>query len=365
MAVIVRGKNARKPYTVRYWINGRQRERSFPTSRDARDFKTKVEYEAKAQIFVDPRLSSIRFGEYARGVLDGLAVSTGTRSAYASIFRTWVEPWVGDRTLKQVAEDREGFADLLNRAMHGQDGKLLSYNRRGSARTIVLAVVSEAVRAGRLSNHRLADIGLVRSDEITQRRDFVFPAYRQIENMSVALESFGPVVWLMRGCGLRIREALAVECGDFRDGGAVLRVIRQSSVTGDRAMPLKHRKPGEYRDVPVPGYLWSMVEGLPKGPVCPNPNGLPYFSYSVVYKAFIAARNIEGIEAGFTPHSLRHTFATALLANLVPITDVAEWLGHREISVTYRIYAHLIPSAASRARSVLDSEYQAWHDSNS
>ena len=29
MATIVRGKNANKPYTVRYWVNGRQRELSF------------------------------------------------------------------------------------------------------------------------------------------------------------------------------------------------------------------------------------------------------------------------------------------------------------------------------------------------
>jgi hypothetical protein len=29
MATIVKGKNARKPYTVRYWVNGRQRELSF------------------------------------------------------------------------------------------------------------------------------------------------------------------------------------------------------------------------------------------------------------------------------------------------------------------------------------------------
>ncbi len=30
-------------------------------------------------------------------------------------------------------------------------------------------------------------------------------------------------------------------------------------------MPLKHRKAGEYRDMPVPAYLWAMVQGLPDG----------------------------------------------------------------------------------------------------
>ena len=44
----------------------------------------------------------------------------------------------------------------------------------------------------------------------------------------------------------------------------------------------------------------------------------------------------------------------------VPITDVARWLGHRDVRVTYRIYGHLVPSAASLAIAVLDEEYAEW-----
>jgi integrase len=77
-------------------------------------------------------------------------------------------------------------------------------------------------------------------------------------------------------------------------------------------------------------------------------------------KSFTRAARLVGITEGFTPHSLRHVFASALLARGVPITDVAEWLGHRSIEVTYRIYGHLVPSAWGRAREALDAEYQAW-----
>jgi hypothetical protein len=35
MSVIIKGKNPRKPHAVRYWIDGRQRERSFATAREA------------------------------------------------------------------------------------------------------------------------------------------------------------------------------------------------------------------------------------------------------------------------------------------------------------------------------------------
>jgi integrase len=86
----------------------------------------------------------------------------------------------------------------------------------------------------------------------------------------------------------------------------------------------------------VPAYLWAVVRELPTGPVTPAADRL-YFSYSSVYKAFIKARNEVGISHNFIPHSLRHAFASALLADRTPITDVAAWLGHQTIDITYRI----------------------------
>ena len=48
------------------------------------------------------------------------------------------------------------------------------------------------------------------------------------------------------------------------------------------------------------------------------------------------------------------------MTNGVPITDVAEWLGHKDISETYKTYSHLLPAAAGKAKAVLDEEYEAW-----
>ncbi len=54
MSVIVRGKNPNKPYTVRFWVDGRQRERSFRTRKEADDFKIKTDHDVRAQIFGRP-----------------------------------------------------------------------------------------------------------------------------------------------------------------------------------------------------------------------------------------------------------------------------------------------------------------------
>lgn len=347
--------NARKPYMVRWTVAGRQRERSFTTSREARDYRTKVEYEARTQSFTDPRLGTVPFTEYAREVIAGRNVSPSSAYGYRGLLNAWISPWAGDRTLRQVADDREGAARLLNVTMAHR-----SYSSRSGVRIVLLMIVREAVKAGRIDKHRLDGIGLVRADDERERRGFVFPSYAEVSGLAARLERFGPVVWLMRGCGLRIREALAVQKDDFRDYGSVLRCQRQSSRDGRQDEPLKHRKPGEYRDIPVPGYLWEMMKDKPAGPVCPAGPSYPYFRYSVVYRAFVKARDDLGIPEEFTPHSLRHAFASALLGNGVPITDVAVWLGHQDVSVTFGIYHHLIPSSVGRAQTALDSEFQEW-----
>lgn len=66
---------------------------------------------------------------------------------------------------------------------------------------------------------------------------------------------------------LRIEEALAVEKADFRDNGTILRMYQQATRDGRETAPLKKRKRGEYRDIPVPRWLWDMIRDLPDGPL--------------------------------------------------------------------------------------------------
>ena len=70
-----------------------------------------------------------------------------------------------------------------------------------------------------------------------------------------------------------------------------------------------------------------------------------------------------GIADGFTPHSLRHAYASAMLARGVQITELAHFLGHRDINVTHQVYGHLLPSAAKRAVAALDAEFAEWSKS--
>lgn len=53
-------------------------------------------------------------------------------------------------------------------------------------------------------------------------------------------------------------------------------------------------------------------------------------------------------------HALRHTFASKLIRKKVDIKIISELLGHKKVSTTYDIYAHLIEGETQMAISVLD-----------
>ncbi len=363
-------------WTLRYTVNGKQAERSFKDEvggngkvnlgsgrRLAQDAQVKLAHDIREQghTFIDhTRASKENFGALAEAWLAALPRSEQTKLVYGNVLKVWVLPAFEGKTLAQVAQDRDGVIHLVSATMKGKNGKLLSRIRRAKALYIVQAVLDEAVAAGKLQSHRLAGIELADYGTTNDHSDFVFPSHSQIAQLAEGMNGHGLAIWLMRGCGLRQAEVMAVKTADFRDGGKTLRVSEQVLRSG-KVGPLKARKAGEFRDIPVPGYLWTMVKDLPDGYLfIRNGRFLTYSSFLSTFKHHAAK---AGIPNGFTPHSLRHAFASALLTRGVAITDVAQWLGHRDIRITFGTYGHLVPSAAARAVSVLDAEYKDWsHD---
>jgi integrase len=364
-------------WTLRYWVNGRQLEKSFKdqmrNGRVSYGTGRKLAQDFQLKLTVDKRSGDItfashgrtgkqNFGEAAETFISRLPIADSSKDHYRSVYRAHVKPVFGDMTLSQVANDRDGVMDLLAVAM-----KHLSNASRQQARYVIVGTVDEAVKAGKLSRHRLDGIELADNGRYS-RKGFVFPSYEQVRFVADgginpetkrAVGGAGLCVWLMRGCGLRIEEALAVCKEDFIEDGTVLRVAWQASGDGTKRLPLKHRKTGEYRDVPVPSWLWEMVRDMPDGPLIPG-NGKLFQRYGTVYFRFMRAAEVAGIADGFTPHSLRHAYASAMLARGVQITELAHFIGHRDINVTHQVYGHLLPSAAKRAVAALDAEFAEW-----
>lgn len=361
-AIFKRCKHTDKARCKCNWVvkwrtpDGRQREKSYLWNQKqlANDHAVKVEHDKRAGVFVDTAQANELFTVAATRWIERLAATESTKEAYRRIYRGHIGPVLGGRRLHQVAQARDDVTDLLNVTMGD-----LSRSTREHARSIITATLDEAVNSGRLPRHRCGGIKLSPGNHIPQRTDFVFPSHAQLQIVAERLGDLELTIWLMRGVGVRIQEALAVKRENFMADGTMLRITEQATRDGRGTMHLKQRKPGEHRDMPVPSYLWDMVKDLPDGYLFQRPNGkLPL--YKTYLLRFWDARQQAGIAEGFTPHSLRHAFATALLARGVQITDVARWLGHRDISLTFGTYSHFLPSAWDKARDALDDEYEQW-----
>lgn len=81
--------------------------------------------------------------------------------------------------------------------------------------------------------------------------------------------------------------------------------------------------------------------------------GSPIFPDSIT-QWFTKFRKKHGFPDGITIHSLRHTYASLMIADGTPLIIVSRQLGHAKPSTTNNIYAHVIKSAEAKALEVFD-----------
>jgi integrase len=119
----------------------------------------------------------------------------------------------------------------------------------------------------------------------------------------------------MHGCGLRIGEALAVSLGCRINRGKTLRVKEQVNPAA-QLKPLKFRREGEFRDIPLPRYV---SEAIDKHVAEHGTTSDGYLFQGRKYKLVVRRSYQEdfqratakaGLPPEFIPHSLRHLYAS-------------------------------------------------------
>ncbi|GAA1244938.1 site-specific integrase [Kitasatospora nipponensis] len=191
----------------------------------------------------------------------------------------------------------------------------------------------------------------------------VIPSVAQFKEIRAAGDdTFLLIADLMSGCGMRNGEAAAVNLNNIV-ADDVYRIAEQVNQTTKLYGPLKHRKAGEYRDVPLPARVRETIEwyadkhGAVDGYLLRNPLDIsqpfPYYCLSNQWQRIKRAGAVD-IPEGMVIYGFRHLFASLCLTNGLPITDVAEWMGHKSIDITFKVYRHLMPGSIGKAASILD-----------
>lgn len=150
-------------------------------------------------------------------------------------------------------------------------------------------------------------------------------------------------VWL--GSGLRRGEVIGLDQGDILDGYVRVRV----SKTRVRAVPVSQDAMAALREAIV-----SAPRRGPGEPVFFAPRkDRPRMLGASVTHALPRILERAGLDR-LTPHALRHGAATLMLTGGASMRTIAEQLGHRNPSLTARIYAHVVPEAQRAAVDLLE-----------
>ncbi len=157
-------------------------------------------------------------------------------------------------------------------------------------------------------------------DVLEQSKNFATNAWQGLRDTAI--------LTLLYGCGLRISEALSLNVGDINDNDFI-------RIRG---------KGNKERIVPVLPQIKDAVHAYIKE--CPYnlKNGEPLFlgargerlSPRIIQRQLQKIRAGLGLSDNLTPHALRHSFATHLLAEGTDLRSIQELLGHASLSTTQR-----------------------------
>jgi integrase/recombinase XerD len=141
---------------------------------------------------------------------------------------------------------------------------------------------------------------------------------------------------LMYACGLRASEAITLEIADVDLEDGVLRARGKGSK--ERVVPVGQsalKAARAYLERGRPG----LVKARPERALFVNFRGAG-LTRQGLYKIVRRHAETAGLATRMSPHTLRHTFATHLLAGGCDLRSVQEMLGHADVATT-QLYTHL------------------------
>ncbi len=237
------------------------------------------------------------------------------------------------------------------------------------------------------------DIGLIQGVTRAKRSEGL-PVVLTREEIQVVLQRLHGREWLMAsllyGAGLRVMECVRLRIKDL-DFGFHQIIVRDGKGKKDRAVPMPQalipaiqsqlqlaRKIHDndladgFGEVSLPNALqrkypnaareWSWQYLFPASKRARDPYTgrwkRHHIDESVLQRALRKAVMAAGLSKPVSCHTLRHSFATHLLASGQDIRTIQELLGHRDVRTTM-IYTHVLGRGAQGVASPIDSLFHA------
>jgi integrase/recombinase XerC len=216
---------------------------------------------------------------------------------------------IGSRSLMRTLAGIRAFARYLERNGKGKVGALAAVRAPKIGKTLPRPLAIDAAR-------RITDADLSAGDD---REPWIHARD-------------AAVLALLYGSGLRISEALGLKRVDFGARDAITVTGKGNKQRMVPVLPQVQKLVADYvalcpYDLPEPGPLFVGAKG-------------GTLSARVVQLAMARLRGALGLPETATPHALRHSFATHLLARGGDLRAIQELLGHASLATT-QIYTEV------------------------
>lgn len=378
------GKGLR--WAVRYRDdNDVQRKKLFPKKAGtdpntcASAFDAKIREQLNTDSYVDPSKGKVTLKSYGEQWRTSLTCDPVTLAQITSRLNVHVYPKIGTQSMGVLAKR----PSLIQQWIKGLESDLSASTIKG-----VVGWVSSIFRAAMddgIVTRNPCEVGSVRRPRVAAKRAVPW-TLAQLDTMAGEMGSeYRAMVYLGAGCGQRQGELFGVSLDDVDFLGRVAHVRRQVRIVNGQLV-FSLPKGGKQRSVPLPDAVglrlsahiaehgvttvtlpWRTPDGEPVTAELLFTGSGAALDRNAFNKLWRKARRAAAIadtrENGM--HVLRHTAASAWLAAGVDVRTVAEYLGHSDPGFTLRVYAHLMPDAADRARKAMDAFFQPADDSAS
>lgn len=324
---------------------GREHARHFDTQREARAWEALKRSQVARGEHVPSPIGRLTLAEYAADHY--LPTRAWAVSSVEGFERTLAACPMKDMPLSKVtrADGERWLAEML---------RTRARNTTRTRFASIRAMLDTAAASRAVTHNPLAGIPLPSAGNPAVDREDI-PTATHIGAMLhyARTDDQRALIQLMALCGLRIGEALAMQprAVDFSRGRILVR--RQVSRSRDSIVRVSPPKYGSTRDVPAPPALLDLLADMIETRCAKDddwifPGRVP--GAPVTASAIGNQIRLLGAHAGLAthPHALRHFFASALIEEDLSVVEVARLMGHKNVSTTLDVYAHLWHDAATQ-----------------
>jgi integrase len=299
-------------------------------------------------------------GEYLTRWLENTAkekVGPTTYPRYKQVIDNQIAPYIGGLLLvKLSALDVEDFYAEMKRkgvppASRRQAALVLTNALRHAVRVkFIPSAPTTAVARPKLADR---EIRVLTEDEV---KVFLAAARRSRHYALFALAV---------ATGMRRGELLALHWPDVDFDSATVTVRRTLIMVGEQFILKEPKTKAGRRTISVPKFALDalhqhrkkmVARGFADRAVFCNCHGGFVRGYNLLRNSFQPILVRTGLPK-LRFHDLRHTHATALLSKGHPVKAVSQRLGHANVGVTLRVYAHVLPADDAKLAGAVQTMY--------